>query len=45
MEFIDTDLIFDKIKRCSKCLLPDTYPKIQFDEESVCNYCLNDKGY
>ena len=28
-------------RRCSKCLLPETMPFIRFDEEGVCNYCLN----
>jgi len=27
------------VKRCSVCILPDTYPGIQFDEQGVCNYC------
>lgn len=28
-----------KLRRCSKCLLPETMPFISFDEEGVCNYC------
>ena len=27
--------------RCSKCVLPDTYPGILYDEGGVCNYCKN----
>ncbi|AOT09696.1 glucosamine 6-phosphate synthetase [Pseudoalteromonas luteoviolacea] len=27
------------IKRCTKCVLPETMPFIHFDEEGVCNYC------
>lgn len=27
------------MKRCSKCVLPDTTPNITFDEQGVCNYC------
>jgi len=27
------------MKRCSNCILPETYPHISFDEEGVCNYC------
>ncbi|MCK9625406.1 MAG: hypothetical protein M0R23_02950 [Bacteroidales bacterium] len=27
------------LKRCSKCLLPETFPHIVFDEQGVCNYC------
>lgn len=28
-----------KIKRCSKCILPETTPFISFDDKGVCNYC------
>jgi len=27
------------MKRCVRCILPDTFPGIQFDEEGVCQYC------
>ncbi len=27
------------LKRCSKCVLPETYPNIIFDKDSICNYC------
>jgi len=26
-------------QRCSRCILPDTLAKIEFDEQGVCNYC------
>jgi len=26
---------------CAKCVLPDTFPGINFDNEGVCNYCRN----
>ena len=26
-------------KRCTKCILPDTYPMIKFDIKGVCNFC------
>jgi len=29
----------ETIRRCSKCLLPETFPHIHFDENGVCNYC------
>ena len=29
------------IKRCTKCILPETMPFIKFDQEGVCNYCKN----
>lgn len=28
-----------KLRRCTKCILPETTPFIEFDEEGVCNYC------
>lgn len=27
------------VNRCSRCILPDTYPGITFDQQGVCNYC------
>ena len=27
------------LKRCSKCVLPETFPGIKFDEKGECNYC------
>lgn len=32
-----------EIKRCTKCLLPETMPFINFDSDGVCNYCRNYK--
>ena len=32
-----------ELKRCTKCLLPETMPFIKFDSEGVCNYCRNYK--
>lgn len=31
------------LKRCSRCILPETMPYIRFDEQGVCNYCHNYK--
>jgi hypothetical protein len=28
-----------RLRRCSRCLLPETMPFISFDEAGVCNYC------
>ena len=28
-----------EMKRCTRCVLPETFPGIRFDEEGVCNYC------
>lgn len=33
----------EKIRRCTKCVLPETMPFIEFDEQGVCNYCRNYK--
>ena len=27
------------MKRCSKCILPEDYPGVELDENSVCNFC------
>lgn len=27
------------LRRCTKCILPETMPFIRFDHEGVCNYC------
>jgi hypothetical protein len=27
------------LRRCSRCILPETFPFIEFDEKGVCNYC------
>lgn len=29
------------LRRCKKCVLPETMPFITFDDEGVCNYCRN----
>jgi len=32
------------MKFCSRCVLPETYPGIHFDDNGVCNFCLVFKG-
>lgn len=32
-----------ELKRCTKCLLPETFPFINYDEHGECNYCKNYK--
>jgi glutamine---fructose-6-phosphate transaminase (isomerizing) len=27
------------LKRCNNCILPESFPYIEFDEDGVCNYC------
>ena len=29
------------LKRCNKCILPETFPYIEFDKNGICNYCKN----
>nr|WP_321352428.1 hypothetical protein [uncultured Methanoregula sp.] len=29
------------IRRCTRCVLPETMPYISFDDEGICNYCRN----
>lgn len=29
----------NRLKRCNQCILPETFPFIQFDEKGICNYC------
>jgi len=31
------------LRRCQKCILPETMPFIEFDEQGICNYCFNHK--
>lgn len=30
-----------ELRRCTRCILPETMPFIRFDAEGVCNYCLS----
>ena len=30
--------------RCTRCVLPDTFPGIKFDDEGVCNFCNRFRG-
>jgi len=29
----------ENLRRCTKCILPETFPGIKFDKEGICNYC------
>ena len=29
----------NNLRRCKKCLLPETHETILFDEEGICNIC------
>lgn len=37
--------VIDKLKRCTKCILPETFPFIEFDEKGVCSLCRNYKKH
>lgn len=39
--FEDNSGRIDRLKRCTRCILPETMPFIEFDEQGVCNYCRN----
>ena len=30
-----------EMRRCTRCILPNTFPFISFDDQGVCNYCHN----
>jgi hypothetical protein len=34
---------FLTIKKCNKCILPQNFPYIYFDDKGICNYCKNYK--
>lgn len=33
------------LKRCSVCILPETYPFIKFDQKGVCQYCNDESKF
>jgi hypothetical protein len=36
---VDNSPRIDRLKRCTKCILPETYPFVDFDAAGVCHYC------
>lgn len=34
-----------ELTRCSRCILPETFPFIEFDEQGECNYCKHYKPH
>lgn len=32
-----------KMKRCKRCVMPETVPDITFNQDGICNFCLNYK--
>lgn len=41
MDYGANDIL--NLKRCVKCVLPETYPNITFNNKGICNYCINHK--
>ena len=37
--------IINTLRRCTRCILPETFPFIEFDDKGVCNYCNNYKKH
>jgi glucosamine--fructose-6-phosphate aminotransferase (isomerizing) len=38
-EYLRNKEAISRLRRCSRCVLPETMPFIAFDSEGVCNYC------
>jgi len=39
ISIVDNSPRIDRLKRCTKCILPETYPYVGFDAAGVCHYC------
>ncbi|HET9992676.1 MAG TPA: hypothetical protein VFQ65_29280 [Kofleriaceae bacterium] len=39
VEIVDRSAHSENLQRCTKCILPSTYPYVGFDEHGVCHYC------
>jgi glutamine---fructose-6-phosphate transaminase (isomerizing) len=39
VSIVDHSSHAERLKRCTKCILPETYPYVDFDEHGVCHYC------
>ncbi|MBA3680754.1 MAG: glucosamine 6-phosphate synthetase [Bacteroidetes bacterium] len=40
----NNDLVINNLKRCNRCVLPETFPFIEFDDTGECNFCKNHKN-
>ncbi len=38
------DIKIPDLRRCTKCVLPETHPFIRFDKDGVCNFCRDYKS-
>ena len=34
-----SDNLFLGLRRCTRCILPETFPGIKFNDQGICNYC------
>lgn len=41
----DVNKAIESIRRCNKCILPETMPFISFNRLGICNYCENYNNY
>jgi asparagine synthetase B (glutamine-hydrolysing) len=39
VSIVDQSARSESLQRCTKCILPATYPFVDFDEQGVCRYC------
>lgn len=35
----------ENVKHCQRCILPETFPNIKFNDEGICHLCLNYQNY
>ena len=45
IKVLDSSKSSSNIKRCTKCVLPETYPFMDFDKNGVCRYCRRHKKF
>jgi glucosamine--fructose-6-phosphate aminotransferase (isomerizing) len=38
-QYINRKEAIENLKRCTKCILPETFPNIEYDKDGICNYC------
>jgi hypothetical protein len=43
LKFKNVNEIVSNLTRCKKCILPETFPFIEFNKDGICNYCENYK--
>ncbi|MDY6934528.1 MAG: hypothetical protein SVZ03_09950 [Spirochaetota bacterium] len=40
-QFHQKESVIDSLKRCSRCILPESMPLIKFNDQGICNYCTS----